>query len=92
MPKPKACPGKINHEPVQADTARATEIAKTYDEAVHDPTNPRVKAAYDALKAETLAQFHHLKDDAGLKFEPQAEDPYKSAGEMIGADAKTTSD
>jgi len=74
---------EINHEPVKADPERATEIAKIYDEAKHDPSDPRVKAAYDALKSETLAQFHHLRDDLGLKFKPQAEDPYKSAGEMM---------
>ena len=61
---------------------RATEI-KIYDEAKHNPNDPRVKAAYDALKSETMAQFHHLRDDLGLKFEPQKEDPYKSAGEMM---------
>jgi len=74
---------EIDHSPVKADPERATEIARIYDEAKHDPNDPRVKAAYDALKAETLAQFHHLRDDLGLKFEPQEEDPYKSAGEMM---------
>ena len=74
---------EINHEPVEADPMRAREIAKIYDEAKHDPNDPRVKAAYDALKSETLAQFHHLRDDLGLKFKPQEEDPYNSAEEMM---------
>lgn len=74
---------EINHTPVKADEARATELANIYDAAKHDPNNPRVKAAYDALKSETLAQFHHLRDDLGLKFKPQTEDPYLSAGDMM---------
>lgn len=74
---------EINHEPVEADPKRAAEIAKIYDEAKHDPNDPRVRAAYDALKSETLAQFHHLRDDLGLKFKPQAEDPYNSAEDMM---------
>lgn len=73
----------INHEPVKVDPERAKEIANIYDKAQHDPENPRVKAAYDAFKKETLAQFHHLRDDLGLKFEPQKDDPYNSAGEMM---------
>jgi hypothetical protein len=73
----------INHEPVEADPEHAREIAKIYEESKHEPNNPRVKAAYDALKAETLAQFHHLRDDLGLKFKPQEEDPYNSAEQMM---------
>lgn len=75
---------KIDHSPVAVDSARAKEIADLYDKAQHDPENPRVKAAYNALKSETLAQFHHLRNDLGLKFEPQEKDPYNSAGEMMG--------
>ena len=74
---------EINHEHVEADPERAREIAKIYDEAKHDPNDPRVKAAYTALKSETLAQFHHLRDDLKLKFKPQEEDPYTSAEGMM---------
>lgn len=73
---------EINHDPVQTNPERATEIARIYHESKHDPTDPRVKAAYDALKSETKAQFDHLRA-TGLKFEPTVEDPYKSAGEMM---------
>ena len=74
---------EIDHSPVKVDPDQAKEIAKIYDEAQHDPNNPQVKAAYDALKSETLAQFNHLRNDLGLKFEPQESDPYASAGEMM---------
>lgn len=84
--KTKGMP-KINHEPVEQDPARAVEIANAYEAAKHEPDNPKVKEAYDALKSETKDQFHHLRDDLGLKFEPTAEDPYTSAGEMM-ADIK----
>lgn len=78
---------EIDHAPVEADPERAKEIAKIYDEAEHAPNDPRVKAAYDAFKAETLEQFHHLRDDLGLKFDPTEKDPYSSAAEMM-ADIK----
>jgi len=74
---------KIDHSPVKVDPARAKEIARIYDEAEHAPNDPKVKAAYDALKSETKDQFHQLRDDLGLKFEPQEDDPYQSAGEMM---------
>lgn len=73
----------ISHEPLKVDAKRAVAIANQYDQSEHAPNDPRVKAGYDALKAETLAQFHHLRDDLGLKFEPQEQDPYSSAGEMM---------
>ena len=39
MPQHAMAP--INHEPVTANPERATEIAKIYDEAKHDPNDPR---------------------------------------------------
>lgn len=50
------------HDP---DLARA--IATAYEEMQHNPTDPKVKRAYDAMIDETLAQYKALKD-TGLDF------------------------
>lgn len=60
---------------------RANAIADAYDALKHDPNDPKVKKAYDALIKETKAQCQALKD-AGYKLEPTAQDPYKGYEEM----------
>jgi hypothetical protein len=60
------------------DKARATKIASAFDEMRHDPRDPAVKASYDAMVKETLAQWQALKA-TGLKVEwikPGMKDPY----------------
>lgn len=42
------------------DPKRGAEIAKLFDEMDHDPDNPQVKAAYDALAEETLEQYDEI--------------------------------
>ena len=64
------------YEPV--DEERAARIAKAYDAAEHNPNGPKIRASYDALKRETLAQYQHLKD-AGYKFTPSTTDPYPNS-------------
>lgn len=46
---------------VQADPERGARIAKAYEEMVDAPTDPEVRAAYEALAKETMAQYQALK-------------------------------
>lgn len=63
------------------DEGRAARIAHAYDEMKHDPQDPRVKRAYDAMIEETLGQYRALKDQ-GLDFrfiKPGEHDPYAAS-------------
>jgi hypothetical protein len=62
------------------DPAKAAQVAQAYDQLEHNPNDPHVKAAYDALKSEVAAQYQHAKDN-GYKFEfyPQGRDPYPNS-------------
>ena len=71
---------------VVVDQDRAARIAKLYEDMKHDPSNPKVREAYEALKRETLAQYEFLIEQ-GMIFEPWSEDagteqPYRSSSEM----------
>ena len=73
----------IDHSPAQMTSPEErAKLADEYAAAKHNPNNPQVKQAYDAMKQETLNQFHALQN-AGIKFDFTSEDPYKSAGEMM---------
>lgn len=63
---------------------RAKTIAEWYDKAKHEPNSPEVKASYDAMKKETLAQYKFL-ERKGVKFEPwQGEgQPYANSNEVV---------
>ena len=61
----------------------AGDIAKVYDEAISDPTNPEVIAAYSKLSEEVEDQFEYLtKDPNGpqIKVEFVDKDPYQVNG------------
>jgi hypothetical protein len=65
--------------------SRAKKIAQAFDEMEHNPNDPDVKAAYDALINETVDQYKLLKEK-GLrtsKITPDMENPYKSSADMI---------
>lgn len=68
----------------KVDTERAAEIARLYEDMEHDPDNPEVQEAYEALKRETLAQWDYLIEQ-GVVMEPWPED---SAAEQPYADSK----
>lgn len=75
---------KFPHEglsPVNADLAE--RVADAYDQMRHDPTNPQVRAAYDALIRETKAQWDAAKK-SGYRLEPWNKEgqPYNSSEEM----------
>lgn len=57
---------------------RAARIATAYDQMKHDPQNHEVKAAYDAMARETLAQYDAmLADGMTIEFIPAGSaDPY----------------
>lgn len=69
------------YAPLNESNSRKT--ADFYQAAQHNPEDPKVKASYDALKAETVAQFKHA-EAAGIKFEPWTKEgqPYKNSAEM----------
>lgn len=78
----------IDYHPPQdfqpADPARGKDIADAYAAMKHDPNDPTVKAAYDALVKETLAQYQAIKK-TGLKVDfigPGAADPYAAGPRM----------
>lgn len=83
----------IDHAPdreyTPVDTDRAQRIADSYDASKHSPNDPKVKASYDALKSETLAQFNYLKDQ-GVKIEPWTGEgqPYANSKAMAADAAK----
>lgn len=61
---------------VKVDPARAKRIADAFDAMEHSPSDPDVKAAYDALVKETAAQYQAVMD-SGLVVEfIDGPDPY----------------
>jgi hypothetical protein len=72
----------------KVDKERATRIADAYEAMEHAPDDPAVKASYDALAKEVLAQWQFVKA-SGLKIEwikPGQEDPYKTSLRMAAMD------
>jgi hypothetical protein len=64
------------------DKERAKRIAKAYEEMEDNPLDPMVKAAYEALANETIAQYRYMLD-AGYVIEINNEEPYTSSADMI---------
>jgi hypothetical protein len=70
------------------DKDRAGKIATAYDEMKDDPKNPAVRASYDAMIKETLAQWQTIKQ-TGLKVEwvkPGQKDPYALSPRLAAMD------
>ncbi|CAB4165374.1 hypothetical protein UFOVP821_44, partial [uncultured Caudovirales phage] len=62
---------------VKVDSARGRRIAAAYDAMQHDPYDPLVRASYEALAAETVAQYEAmLKTGIVIEFNPPGIDPY----------------
>jgi len=64
------------------DEDRGKRIADAYIAMKDDPTNPEVRAAYDAMSKETLDQYKDFVD-AGFTIEVDNEEPYNNSQEMI---------
>lgn len=74
----------------QADPRRGRYIAKAYEKMPHAPDDPKVKAAYDALGRETMAQWRALQE-AGAKIDfikPGMDDPYPGGPREALADLR----
>lgn len=72
--------------PVKANPIAQAKIAAAYEAMKHDPTNPDVIKAYDALIKETEDQFEDLQKNKGLKISRIGENtpnPYKSSADLI---------
>lgn len=68
---------------VTVDVERAKRIADEYEKMESNPQDPEVKAAYDALVEETIAQYETLLE-LGMTFEfISGEDPYNSPRDAI---------
>lgn len=77
--KEAGLPYKRQTEYMKVDEQRAQRIAEEFDRMQHDPADPKVKASYDAMIKETLAQYQAIKA-TGLKVEfidfEKTGDPY----------------
>lgn len=74
----------------KADPERATRIAQAFEDMKHEPDNPTVKASYEALAKETIAQWDAIKktglhvewikpDASGNMKDPYADSPRRAA-------------
>jgi hypothetical protein len=73
---------------VRADPERGARIAREYENMEHNPNDPEVKRAFEAMIEETLAQYQYVKA-SGLKvefIEPGMEDPYGGDLKKVHAD------
>jgi hypothetical protein len=64
---------------------RGAKIAKAYEEMKHEPENPKVKKAYNALIQETLDQWNEIRK-TGLKttkITPDMENPYPGGSKDV---------
>jgi hypothetical protein len=64
------------------DEARAKRLAQAFIDMQHNPNDPEVKAAYEALAKETIEQYKDFLD-AGYTIEINNEEPYANSQEMI---------
>ncbi len=70
---------KVDFDAVEVSPL-AGKMADVYDEAISDPTNPEVIAAYRALVDETREQLRVMEEDLGIRIEYVREDPYNVIG------------
>jgi hypothetical protein len=74
----------------KVDKDRAVRVAAEFEAMEHAPQNVAVKASYDAMIKETLAQWEAIKK-TGLKVEPVpagAPDPYEASPRLAQIDAQ----
>jgi predicted GNAT family acetyltransferase len=70
-------PYKRQSSYVEVDEGRAKRIAEAYDKMEHNPSDPKVKEAFQNLINQTIAQYRIL-EEAGYKFYlfDETNDPY----------------
>lgn len=75
----------------KVDKGRAARIAAEYDLLKHDPQDPQVRAAYQALAQETIAQYQAVVD-SGLEVEfidfAAQGDPYAASPRLMTEDVR----
>jgi DNA-directed RNA polymerase subunit F len=64
------------------DKARAKRISDAFIAMGHNPTNPEVREAYEAMVSETLEQYKEIIQD-GYVVEVNNEEPYANSQDMI---------
>ena len=64
------------------DEGLSKRISDAYDQMKNDPTDPKVKAAYEAMSKETLDQYDAILSK-GYKVEINNNEPYSSSDDMI---------
>jgi len=64
------------------DEGLSKRISDAYDQMKNDPTDPKVKAAYEAMAKETLDQYDAILSK-GYKVEINNNEPYSSSDDMI---------
>lgn len=76
----------ISYDPGKAfntlNTEMSQEIAQAYDRMEHDPQNPEVKKAYQAMVDETVEQYEAILEE-GYVVEINNNEPYSSSKDMI---------
>jgi hypothetical protein len=81
--KAMGLPVRHQAEYVTVDVERAKAIAELYDKTPDAPTDPEVRAAYEQLAKETIAQYEALQA-LGLTFDwIEGDDPYSSPADAI---------
>jgi hypothetical protein len=77
------------HQMVDVSPERGAKIAQAFEEMPHNPSDPKVRAAYQALIDETKAQWDHIQKQTGLKVEPMQPgqaNPYASGSKAVFED------
>lgn len=80
--KYRASRGLTEDRPIRAINPEfSSRVAQAYEDMPHDPRDPAVRRAYDALAEETLAQYRAAKDlGLDIKFlKPGEKDPYAAS-------------
>lgn len=65
------------------DTGKSTDIAKMFDEMQHNPDDPAVKAAYEALNKEILEQYDKFIKAGFTPKKITGENPYKTSKDLF---------
>jgi hypothetical protein len=69
---------------LKVDEQRALKIADAFDQMAHDPSNPEVRSAYNALANDIDKQWDFATERMGIKFEPWTREgqPYTNSAQM----------
>jgi hypothetical protein len=77
--------GPETPEPIKANPEAQAKIAQAYEQMQHNPNDPKVKAAYEALINEVTQQYDDLVDNKGLKVTKIADgsNPYPNSAALV---------